>query len=69
MRMVGVDVGGTFTDAVVYDDAAYGAEVHHFTDGQPLDTVTFPDTDIAAIGAGYGYARVVASDDAQAPEV
>jgi acetolactate synthase-1/2/3 large subunit len=39
---------------VVYDDAAYGAEVHHFTDGQPLDTVTFPDTDIAAIGAGYG---------------
>jgi acetolactate synthase I/II/III large subunit len=39
---------------VVYDDTAYGAEVHHFTDGQPLDTVTFPDTDIAAIGAGYG---------------
>jgi thiamine pyrophosphate-dependent acetolactate synthase large subunit-like protein len=39
---------------VVYDDSAYGAEVHHFTDGQPLDTVTFPDTDIAAIGAGYG---------------
>ena len=39
---------------VVYDDAAYGAEVHHFTDGQPLATVTFPDTDIAAIGAGYG---------------
>jgi acetolactate synthase I/II/III large subunit len=41
---------------VVYNDAAYGAEVHHFTDGQPLDTVTFPDTDIAAIGAGYGLA-------------
>jgi thiamine pyrophosphate-dependent acetolactate synthase large subunit-like protein len=39
---------------VVYDDSAYGAEVHHFTDGQPLDTVRFPDTDIAAIGAGYG---------------
>jgi thiamine pyrophosphate-dependent acetolactate synthase large subunit-like protein len=39
---------------VVYNDAAYGAEVHHFTDGQRLDTVTFPDTDIAAIGAGYG---------------
>jgi acetolactate synthase I/II/III large subunit len=39
---------------VVYNDSAYGAEVHHFTDGQPLDTVTFPDTDIAAIGAGYG---------------
>jgi acetolactate synthase I/II/III large subunit len=40
--------------AIVYNDAAYGAEVHHFTDGQPLDTVTFPDTDVAAIGVGYG---------------
>jgi acetolactate synthase I/II/III large subunit len=39
---------------IVYNDAAYGAEVHHFTDGQPLDTVTFPDTDIAAIARGYG---------------
>jgi acetolactate synthase I/II/III large subunit len=39
---------------IVYNDAAYGAEVHHFTEGQPLDTVTFPDTDIAAIGIGYG---------------
>jgi acetolactate synthase I/II/III large subunit len=40
--------------AIVYNDAAYGAEVHHFTDGQPLETVTFPDTDVAAIGVGYG---------------
>jgi acetolactate synthase-1/2/3 large subunit len=39
---------------IVYNDAAYGAEVHHFTEGQPLDTVTFPETDIAAIGVGYG---------------
>jgi acetolactate synthase-1/2/3 large subunit len=39
---------------IVYNDAAYGAEVHHFTDGQPLDTVIFPDTDIAAIARGYG---------------
>jgi len=40
---------------VVYNDAAYGAEVHHFgPDGHPLDTVRFPDTDLAAIGAGYG---------------
>jgi thiamine pyrophosphate-dependent acetolactate synthase large subunit-like protein len=40
---------------VVYDDAAYGAEVHHFgPDGFRLDTVSFPDTDIAAIGAGFG---------------
>ncbi|HEX2808883.1 MAG TPA: thiamine pyrophosphate-binding protein [Kineosporiaceae bacterium] len=40
---------------VVYDDSAYGAEVHHFPD-QPLGTVTFPDTDIAAIAGGYGFA-------------
>ncbi|WP_088285894.1 thiamine pyrophosphate-binding protein [Kineosporia sp. A_224] len=43
---------------VVYDDAAYGAEVHHFTAGEPLGTVTFPETDIAAIGAGYGFDTV-----------
>jgi thiamine pyrophosphate-dependent acetolactate synthase large subunit-like protein len=44
---------------VVYDDAAYGAEVHHFgPDGHPLDTVTFPETDIAAIGRGYGFEAV-----------
>jgi acetolactate synthase-1/2/3 large subunit len=40
---------------VVYDDSAYGAEVHHFP-GRPLGTVTFPDTDIAAIATGYGFA-------------
>jgi thiamine pyrophosphate-dependent acetolactate synthase large subunit-like protein len=41
---------------VVYDDHAYGAEVHHFApDGAPLDTVVFPDTDIAAIGRGFGF--------------
>jgi acetolactate synthase I/II/III large subunit len=42
---------------VVYDDAAYGAEVHHFgPHGHPLDTVTFPDTDLAAIARGFGCA-------------
>ncbi|MET0765893.1 MAG: thiamine pyrophosphate-binding protein [Blastococcus sp.] len=41
---------------VVYDDAAYGAEVHHFgPDGHPLDTVRFPETDVAAIARGYGF--------------
>jgi hypothetical protein len=36
---------------IVYDDEAYGAEVHHFgPDGDPLDTVRFPPADIAAIG-------------------
>ncbi|MEV6494726.1 thiamine pyrophosphate-binding protein, partial [Actinoplanes sp. NPDC051633] len=44
---------------VAYNDAAYGAEVHHFgPDGDPLDTVTFPDTDLAAIGAGFGCAAL-----------
>jgi thiamine pyrophosphate-dependent acetolactate synthase large subunit-like protein len=41
---------------VVYNDDAYGAEVHHFgPDGYPLDTVVFPETDIAAIARGYGF--------------
>jgi thiamine pyrophosphate-dependent acetolactate synthase large subunit-like protein len=40
---------------VIYDDEAYGAEVHHFgPDGHPLDTVRFPPADIAAIGRGFG---------------
>jgi len=40
---------------VVYNDAAYGAEVHHFGPaGEPLDIVTFPDTDIAALGRAAG---------------
>jgi thiamine pyrophosphate-dependent acetolactate synthase large subunit-like protein len=44
---------------VVYDDAAYGAEVHHFgPDGHPLETVRFPETDFAAIARGYGFAAL-----------
>ncbi|GIG91661.1 thiamine pyrophosphate-binding protein [Plantactinospora endophytica] len=44
---------------VVYDDAAYGAEVHHFgPDGHPLDLVRFPDTDLASIARGYGCAAL-----------
>ncbi|HTF46318.1 MAG TPA: thiamine pyrophosphate-binding protein [Pseudonocardia sp.] len=41
---------------VVYNDAGYGAEVHHFTEATDaeLDTVRFPDTDLAAIALGYG---------------
>ncbi|HEY7264605.1 MAG TPA: thiamine pyrophosphate-binding protein [Trebonia sp.] len=40
---------------MVYDDEAYGAEVHHFgPDGHRLDHVTFPPADIAAIGRGFG---------------
>jgi len=44
---------------IVYDDEAYGAEVHHFgPDGHPLDTVRFQPADIAAIGRGFGCAGV-----------
>jgi thiamine pyrophosphate-dependent acetolactate synthase large subunit-like protein len=44
---------------VVYDDEAYGAEVHHFGPaGHPLDTVRFPPADIAAIAAGFGCTAV-----------
>ena len=44
---------------VIYDDEAYGAEVHHFgPEGFPLGTVRFPPADIAAIGRGYGCAGV-----------
>lgn len=38
---------------VVSDDAAYGAEVHHFG-GADHTTVTFPDRDLAAVGRGFG---------------
>jgi acetolactate synthase-1/2/3 large subunit len=48
---------------VVYDDEAYGAEVHHFgPDGDPLDTVRFPPADIAAIGRGFGFDGVTVRD-------
>ncbi|MEU6699473.1 thiamine pyrophosphate-binding protein [Pseudonocardia sp. NPDC046786] len=40
---------------LVYDDAAYGAEVQHFgPSGHPTDLVEFPDTDLAAIARGFG---------------
>ena len=42
----------------VYNDSGYGAEVHHFgPDGFELGTVRFPDTDLAAIGRGFGCDR------------
>ncbi|MGO1884300.1 MAG: thiamine pyrophosphate-binding protein [Citricoccus sp.] len=44
---------------VVYNDAAYGAEVHHFVhETDRLGTVQFPPTDIAAIASGFGCAAV-----------
>jgi len=41
---------------VIYNDSAYGAEVHHFgPHGHNLDTVRFPETDFAQIALGYGF--------------
>jgi thiamine pyrophosphate-dependent acetolactate synthase large subunit-like protein len=43
----------------VYNDDAYGAEVHHFgPDGFALATVRFPETDIASIARGFGFEGV-----------
>ncbi|MEX2446367.1 MAG: thiamine pyrophosphate-dependent enzyme, partial [Dehalococcoidia bacterium] len=40
---------------VVYNDAAYGAEVHHFgPQGHPVDIVRFPDVDFAALARAVG---------------
>jgi thiamine pyrophosphate-dependent acetolactate synthase large subunit-like protein len=50
---------------VVYDDEAYGAEVHHFSPGgHPLDTVRFPPADLAEIARGYGCAGVTVRERA-----
>jgi acetolactate synthase I/II/III large subunit len=44
---------------VVYNDSAYGAEVHLYRRrGYSIDVVQFPDTDFAAIARGHG-ARAV----------
>lgn len=45
---------------VVYNDAAYGAEVHHFGPaGATLDTVRFPETDFASMASGFGFESIV----------
>jgi thiamine pyrophosphate-dependent acetolactate synthase large subunit-like protein len=44
---------------VVYNDSAYGAEVHHFgPHGHPLEIVQFPEVDFAAIARAVGLAGV-----------
>ena len=44
---------------VVYNDAAYGAEVHHFgPQGHPVDIVRYPDPDIAGLARGLGAGAV-----------
>jgi thiamine pyrophosphate-dependent acetolactate synthase large subunit-like protein len=62
---------------IIYNDAGYGAEVHHFgagaeADGGPaadLSTVTFPETDIAAIARGFGADAVTVRSTADLEEV
>jgi thiamine pyrophosphate-dependent acetolactate synthase large subunit-like protein len=40
---------------VIYNDAAYGAEVHHFRPhGHPVELVQVPDTDFAALASAAG---------------
>jgi acetolactate synthase-1/2/3 large subunit len=54
---------------VVYNDAAYAAEVHHFApEGAPMDTVKFPDTDFAALARSVGLeaATIRSLDDLEA---
>jgi thiamine pyrophosphate-dependent acetolactate synthase large subunit-like protein len=54
---------------VVYNDASYAAEVHHFApEGAPMDTVRFPDTDFAALARSVGLeaATVRSLDDLEA---
>ena len=48
---------------VVYNDASYAAEVHHFApDGLPMDTVRFPDTDFAALARALGLEAATVKD-------
>lgn len=50
---------------VIYNDAMYGAEVHHFGfDGPPLDAVVFPDSDLAAIARGHGCEAITVREPA-----
>ncbi|MEA2195476.1 MAG: hypothetical protein QOG42_1910, partial [Solirubrobacteraceae bacterium] len=54
---------------VVWNDAAYGAEVHHFAPlGQGVAIAQFPDADLAAIARGAGVpAHTVRRTDDLAP--
>ncbi|RBM13896.1 hypothetical protein DI005_30320 [Prauserella sp. PE36] len=51
---------------VVYNDAGYGVEVHHFAGPcVDLDAVRFPDTDVAAIALGFGCDAVTVRGEAE----
>jgi thiamine pyrophosphate-dependent acetolactate synthase large subunit-like protein len=49
---------------VIYNDAAYGAEVHHFgPHGHPTELVRFPDTDFAALARAAGAQGLTAREE------
>jgi acetolactate synthase I/II/III large subunit len=54
---------------VVYNDAAYGAEVHHFGPmGRPVELARFPETDFAALARAAGAEGItVRSEDDLSP--
>ena len=54
---------------IVYNDAAYGAEIHHFGTDHDLNAVTFPDTDIASIARGFGAEAITVRDLTDLDEV
>jgi thiamine pyrophosphate-dependent acetolactate synthase large subunit-like protein len=56
---------GSPVAVVVYNDAAYGAEVHHFRGlGSGMELVQFPETDFAAVAQTLGItATVVRGED------
>lgn len=55
---------------IVYNDSAYGAEVHHFAgEAFDLEPVTFPTTDLAAMARGHGAEGVVVRSVADLDQV
>jgi thiamine pyrophosphate-dependent acetolactate synthase large subunit-like protein len=55
---------------IVFNDSAYGAEVHLFPNEDPrMGMIVFPDTDIAAIARGYGCDAITVTDMADMDQV
>ncbi|WP_217423934.1 thiamine pyrophosphate-binding protein [Agromyces sp. Marseille-P2726] len=74
MSLVELDTAGRLGPGmvvIVFNDEAYGAEVNLFQgDTAQLDTVRFPETDIAAVARGFGCHGVTVRDlDDLAPVV
>ena len=55
---------------VVYNDAAYGAEVHHFGPmGRPVELARFPETDFAALARAAGAEGITVRSEDDIPPV